>query len=241
MTKTCIVLLLLGLQLPVIAHQLEVHTATIHLGQTPIQIRHEYYGPGKVFVHLHANETTALLAGRAVARQTGGQVITLVHQKTRDVHFQYRRYAYTVDPNRIFTPQGVRQTLLQHGCYDPRVIPMIKHFAQAILKLLPMSQQIIAIHNNKDYSLRDYFPHHELAQDASRYYYQANSNYRNFYLVTAKKDFTRYKAMGFNVLEQAKVARDDGSLSIVMAQQPYVNVEAGFGQFQAQKKMLLNA
>ena len=118
---------------------------------------------------------------------------------------------------------------------------MIKHFAQAILKSMPVSQQIIAIHNNKDYSLRDYFPQHELAQDASRYYYQANSNYRNFYLVTAKKDFTRYKAMGFNVLQQAKVARDDGSLSIVMAQQPYVNVEAGFGQFQAQKKMLLNA
>ena len=74
MAKICIFLLLLGLQLPVIAHQPEVHTATIYLGRTPIQIRHEYYGPGKVFVHLHANETTALLAGRAVARETSGQV-----------------------------------------------------------------------------------------------------------------------------------------------------------------------
>lgn len=241
LTKYSMFLLLFGVYSTVFSHQPKVHIKTVYLGRTPIQIRHEDYGSGKVFVHLHANETTALLAGRNVARQSGGQVITLVHQKQRDISFMYRHYRYTFDPNRIFTHQGIRQTLIKHGCYDPRVIPMVRHFAQAILKTIPPQQKIVAVHNNKEYSLRDYFPKHESAQDASSYYYKARSNYRNFYLVTSDKDFKRYKALGFNVVEQANLARDDGSLSIVMAKNGYVNVEAGFGQLQAQKKMLLKA
>lgn len=240
-TKLNIFLLLLGFHFPVFSNQPEVHIETVYLGRTPVQIRHENYGPGKVFVHLHANEITALLAARDVARQSGGQVITLVHQKARDISFIYRHYRYTFDPNRIFTPQGVRHTLIKHCCYDPRVIPIVRKFAQAIIKTIPSKQQVVAVHNNKEYSLRDYFPNHELADDALSYYYKANSNYRNFYLVTTTADFKRYKALGFNVIEQSKLARDDGSLSIVMVKDRYVNVEAGFGQLQPQKKMLLKA
>lgn len=219
----------------------KVEIQTVYLGQTPIQIRHEDYGPGKIFVHLHANETTALLAAREIASQYGGQVITVVHQKKRDISFIYRKHRYSFDPNRIFTHQGVRHTLIKHHCYDPRVIPMIRKFAETILRIIPTNQKIVAVHNNQDYSLRDYFPKHELAHDALSYYYKAQSNYRNFYLVTTTEDFKHYKRFGFNVVEQAKCARDDGSLSIAMAKNRYVNVEAGFGQLQAQKKMLLKA
>ena len=241
LTKLSFFLLLFGFHFPIFSVLPKLDIQTIYLGQTPIQIRHENYGPGKVYVHLHANETTALLAAREVARQYGGQVITLVHQKERDIGFIYRKHRYTFDPNRIFTPQGVRHTLIKHHCYDPRVIPMIKHFAEVLLKTIPTKQKVVAVHNNKEYSLRDYFPKHELAHDALSYYYKTKSNYRNFYLVTTNEDFKRFKTFGFNVVEQAKVARDDGSLSIAMANNDYVNVEAGFGQLQFQKKMLQKA
>jgi hypothetical protein len=240
-SKLSILFLLFSIYFPTFANMPKVTIRNLSLGQTKVKLRVEDYGPGKVFVHLHANETTALAAARAVAKQSGGQVITLVHQKKRDIHFVYRGHHYEFDPNRVFTHQGVRHTLIKHHCYDPRVIPMIRSFAQTVLSSIPSGQKIIAVHNNKDYSLRDYFPKHELAHDASDYYYKPHSNYRNFYLVTSANDFMRYKKFGFNVVNQAKQATDDGSLSIALAKRQYINVEAGYGELTPQKQMLLKA
>ena len=104
------------------------------LGDTTVVIQHEDYGPGKIFVHVHASETTALEAARQVARTQGGQVITLVHKKERDITFNYRGKTYSFDPNRIYTAKGIEKTLRSHGCYDRQAAKIVSVFASEVLE-----------------------------------------------------------------------------------------------------------
>jgi hypothetical protein len=221
-------------------YQIHASTTSIPLGNKVVKVVREDYGPGKVFVHVHANETTALKAARKVARLQGGQVITLVHEKNRDIEFDYRGRHYAFDPNRIYTHRGVVRTLQQHDCYHPQVVPLIENFAKKFLATIPKGK-VIAVHNNQEYSLRDYLPHHELARDAKNLYYRPQIYYRNFFLVTRTDDFNYYRSMGFNVVQQAGNAFDDGSLSIALKRYQYINVEAGYDQLHHQMQMLKRA
>ncbi len=209
-----------------------------YLGRTPVIIRHEDYGPGKVFVHVHANETTALTAARHIARRQGGHIITLVHEKKRDVTFKYHGKHYTFDPNRIYTRQGIRKTLRVHHCQNRQAEKIIAKFAKTFLSEIPAGK-VVAVHNNAGYSLLDYLPKHSLAHDAEEVYYnKPYESYRNFFLVTKAPDFYRYKIMGYNVVQQAHDVTDDGSLSVALSHRTYVNVEAGFKQLTRQIRML---
>lgn len=211
----------------------------VFLGKTPIVIQHENYGPGKIFVHVHANETTALNAARQIARIQGGHVMTLVHEPTRDIRFKYHGKTYTFDPNRIYTPKGIRLTLKAHGCRSDEAEQIISSFAKTILAEIPPGQKVVAVHNNKGYSLLDYLPKHALAHDAQAVFYnKADEYYRNFFLVTKAKEFYRYKISGYNVVQQATHVTDDGSLSVALSNRTYVNVEAGFNQLARQMRML---
>jgi hypothetical protein len=221
-------------------YQIHATSTSIPLGNKVVKVVREDYGPGKVFVHVHANETTALKAARKVARIQGGQVITLVHEKNRDIEFDYHGRHYAFDPNRIYTHQGVVRTLKQHHCYHPQVVPLIENFGKKVLASIPKGK-VIAVHNNQEYSLLDYLPHHELALDAKNLYYRPKIYYRNFFLVTRADDFNFYRSMGFNVVQQANGAFDDGSLSIALKRHQYINVEAGFDQLHHQVQMLKRA
>lgn len=217
-----------------------IYLKKVQLGDSTVVIRRENYGPGKIFVHLHANEVTALKAARLVAQKQGGQVITLVHDKSRDVYFKYHGRHYAFDPNRIFTHQGRINTLKRHHCYQKKVEGLIAQFAKHILACIP-DGPVVAVHNNKDYSLKDYFPHHKLHKEAKYVFKSKKNHFRNFFLVTQERDFRRYCRLGFNVVHQAPHAKDDGSLSIMFAQKKYVNVEAGFNQLKQQQTMLEKA
>jgi hypothetical protein len=221
-------------------HPSKIYLKKVKLGEDVVIISREDYGPGKIYVHLHANETTALKAARYVAKSQGGQVITLIHDKERDVNFRYHRRNYSFDPNRIFTNAGIVKTLKRHHCYNPKVKPFINAFAKQILATIP-SGKVVAVHNNRDYSLKDYFPHHVLAKDAKNINHIKKNYFRNFFLVTKIKDFKHYKALGFNVIQQCPSIRDDGSLSVIFSKRQYVNVEAGFGQLSQQERMLRSA
>ena len=210
------------------------------LGDTKVIIQREDYGPGKIFVHVHANETTALDAARHVAHAQGGQVITLVHVRERDIHFRYHGKDYAFDPNRIYTKTGIEKTLKSHGCYDKEGAKIVTKFAHQVMASIPRGK-IIAVHNNKGYSLKDYLPHHELAKDAQQFYLKTYSNYRNFFLVTKSYDFYRLKNIGFNVVHQANHVSDDGSMSVAFKKQCYLNVEAAFGELHQQMNMLQHA
>ena len=212
----------------------------IQLGNETVIIHQIDKGPGKAFIHVHQNETTALQAAKAVLASEGGSLLTLIHSGQRNIVFTLHNTRYEFDPNRIFTDLGIKKTLMQFGSYSPQAHAEVKKLADKIKQLLP-NGKIIAVHNNKDYSLRDYLPGHSLAADAKALHFYDKSNYRNFYLVTKELDFLRLKELNFNGLWQAENATDDGSLSVYLAGREYVNVEAGYDQLAAQINMLHHA
>lgn len=207
------------------------------LGDSTVIIHTIGHGEGKTFVHLHQNEVTALKAALAVIRKEGGRVLTLEHAGQRNIVFHLNQHRYEFDPNRIFTEKGIKKTLIQFGPYSPFAHAEVKKLSTRIKALLPEGK-IIAVHNNQSYSLKNYLPGRALAADAKALNVSTSRYFRNFYLVTQKKDYVRLKDMKFNSVLQTKTPSDDGSLSVYLAGSQYVNVEAGFDQLSAQIYML---
>lgn len=218
---------------------LYAETHTVRLGNTQVKIIKKT-APGKIFVHLHENEQTALKSAKMYLAREGGTLITLKHSGERNVVFYLKKVRYEFDPNRIFTDRGIRNTLKKHGHYSPQAHRVVKGFARRILALLPKGK-VIAVHNNREYSMKDYFPYHPLATDVKTVHYIPFTSYRNFYFVTQAKDYERLKKLRFNVALQAKHASNDGSLSYYLGKKNYINIEAAFHALAQQLKMLYHA
>lgn len=212
----------------------------VKLGNSIIVVQRHLHGKGKAFIHLHQNETTALKAAKMVIQADGGSLLTLVHSGERNIVFHLSQRRYEFDPNRIFTDNGIKKTLTQFGNYSPEAHEEVRKLAHKIKKLLPKGK-IIAVHNNQSYSLKDYLPGRDLADDAQALHYTRHGHHRNFYLVTKEEDYARLKKLNFNSIWQALSATDDGSLSVYLADREYINVEAGYGHLAEQIKMLKQA
>lgn len=191
-------------------------------------------------MHLHENEITALAAAHKYVHKEGGTLISLKHGGTRNIVFHLNHVRYEADPNRIFTDRGIELTLHQFGHYSKAAHQEVKSLARQIVALIPAGK-VIAVHNNRDYSLKEYFPHHAMHSDAKAVYYLKNSNVRNFYFVTKPGEYRRLKTLKYNVALQASTARDDGSLSYYLGQSNYINIEAAYGELKAQLGMLYHA
>lgn len=192
---------------------------------------------GKAFVHLHQNERTALNAAVSVVKSQGGSVLTLIHRGGRNIIFHLNHRRYEFDPNRIFTEQGIKKSLSQYGAYSAQAHVKVRQLAAKIKTLIPKGK-IIAVHNNQSYSMRDYYPGRALASDARALHVSKTHSYRNFYLMTQRKDYLRLKKLKYNSILQVPHPKDDGSLSVYLSAQPYVNVEAGHDQLDVQINML---
>lgn len=212
----------------------------INLGSTTIYIQKITCSTGKNFIHLHQNETTALLAAKRYIKQHGGSVITLKHKGTRNISFTMNKKHYEFDPNRIYTDAGIKQTLSSLGNYDKRAHLEVKKLAKKISSLLPKGK-IIAVHNNENYSFKSYFPGNEYAKDAALLNSEKKSFSRNFFLVTKKREHRRLAHKKFNSILQSNHAEDDGSLSILLKDRNYINIEAGYDQLKVQMNMIRNA
>ncbi len=221
----------------VLFHSAQATNFPVQLGDSTVVIQLQQHGPGKAFVHLHQNETTALQAAKSIIAAEGGNLLTLVHSGQRNIVFNLHHKRYEFDPNRIFSDIGIKKTLMQFGEYAPEAHKEVSKLAVKIKKLLPKGK-IIAVHNNRAYSLKDYLPGHHLAQEGRALNVHDKGHYRNFYMVTKNRDYRRLKALSFNSVWQAKNPADDGSLSVYLSAREYINVEAGYDQLTAQIKML---
>ena len=139
--------------------------SVVHVGDTRVIIAKTQHGVGKSFIHLHQNETTALQAAKRVVASEGGTVITLVHPGQRNIVFHLHHQRYEFDPNRIFTDRGIKKTLSTFGHYSLSAHLEVKVLANKLVSLLPEGK-IIAVHNNNDYSIKEYLPGNSLVHDA---------------------------------------------------------------------------
>jgi hypothetical protein len=233
-------LLACSLSLMLMVSMVHASRCTVKLGDTRVVIQQTKNGHGKTFVHLHHNETTALKAAQHIVKTEGGSVTTLIHKGKRNIVFHLRHQRYEFDPNRIFTDNGIKKTLMAHGHYSRAAHAAVKQLARQFIHILPRGK-VVAVHNNNGYSIKHYFKGKCLHRDAKALHLGHEHFFRNFYLVTRSHDYERLKALHYNAVLQSRAATDDGSLSVFLAHRNYVNVEAGYGQLQAQIDMLKRA
>lgn len=209
----------------------------VNLGEDTVTIHVITKGHGKTFLHVHQNETTALLAAKIYVEKHGGKVITLKHNGQRNIVFHLKGERYEFDPNRIFTENGIKKTLTKFSKTNPEAVDEVNKLACKIKSLLPKGK-VIAVHNNQNYSFKDYLKGHNLAKDAQKLNFCDKKNYRNFMLTTKESDYDRLLGTKFNLILQAQNPTDDGSLSVYLAKYNYINVEAGYNELKAQTQML---
>src|SRR5206468_125422 len=126
-----------------------------------IQIKTFQYGDLKdiVYVNLHDDEITAINGARKVLEKKGGLLIKIENFRTRNIKFILDGKKYTIDPNRMFSREGIARSLLIFGNTSPQAIDEVEKFANRILQLIPSnSAWIIALHNNTNgkYSINSY-------------------------------------------------------------------------------------
>ncbi|MCP2039600.1 hypothetical protein L1281_000165 [Neisseria sp. HSC-16F19] len=200
--------------------------------------------PQVLWLHVHADETTALDAARNHIRTTGrGCVLVLDHPHGRELHWPLGGHTLHIDPNRIFTPAGRGRVLAAQACSVPQAEAVV---AQAVEPLLQQYLQqrclLVAVHNNATggFGVDSYAEGGHLAADAAAVALPQPQAADDFFYVTHRRAFDFFRSRGHNVVLQHPQVRDDGSLSVWAAQAgiEYINVEAQHGHLQQQQAML---
>jgi len=203
-----------------------------------------YAGTGNAFfLQLHDNEVTAEEAALEYIKQNGGVLLSIENEGNRNVSFTLGNQSYTFDPNRIFTPVGLEATLQRLSKATPEAMAAVTQLADSILKYLPPSALVIAVHNNTNqgFSISSYISDTTYQRDAAAVHTNAAHDVDNFFLTTDKTLYDEVVTKNYNIILQDNVnATDDGSLSVYLGKKgvPYINVEAELGHLQFQLQMI---
>ena len=199
--------------------------------------------PNKIgFIHLHANETTALHAGYVYLQNKHATLLSLQPQPERFVYFNSDTGVYRFDPNRVFSLAGRKTNLAKLAAYHNRSEKVTARFAGFVWQQVQRFKLVVALHNNTDekYSIKSYAAGGEEYANTKRYYINPEMDIDDFVLTTEERIFLYLKKQQISVVLQAKHAKDDGSLSIACARKgiPYINIEAQEDHFDEQLRIL---
>lgn len=215
------------------------------LGETQIPIKIEQYGNRSdiIYINLHHDEKTSVEATRKLLRKEGGLLIKLENKNKRNLQFRMGNRLFQVDPNRIFSLEGIRIFLRETGQYNERVALEIEKLGQRIIELLPAEAVcIVALHNNTNgfFSVNDYLPGRSRAGDALMVYTGPEQDPDNFFLTTDTLLFPHLKKQYNTILQDNKNCRQDGSLSVYCGTHGirYVNLETEHGKTREYTEMV---
>lgn len=197
-------------------------------------------------INVHENENTSVMA-----LQNSGNImqckLLYLHQygKRNIAYSQHGIDTFHFDPNRIFTTQGIRNTLETNSHYDNSAALYAQQIADTVLQWLQPALFIIALHNNSDqnYSILSYRRKGIYATDAARHYINPEMDTDDFVFTTDEQLYKWLKKRNINAVLQNNVGvTDDGSLSVYFkyGQIPYVNIEAEHGHSNQQAEMINN-
>ncbi len=214
-----------------------VRSVAVRIGETPVELRiteRPCAGACWSAVNVHDDEDTAAEAALAVLSRAGGRLVEVRHTGARNLSFRMGGEAYTVDPNRIFTPAGRARTLAALSRDTPAARAAVAAFADTLLAVYGTPAVVVALHNNTEanYSATGYAPGGSDAREAADVFLAPGADLDDFVFVTTRSLFDAVVASGVNaILQDNGAMTDDGSLSVWAAQndRPYVNIEAQHG------------
>lgn len=201
--------------------------------------------PGPTYLNVHDDENTSVRAGKKILAQTGGRLIELRHNGKRFVVFELDGQTYRFDPNRIFSPVGVRATLERTRNHSDAAQQAIEAFTTRFLETFALDREpvIIALHNTGGggLSINSYLATGDKPTTACVTHVSTNRFAGDFFYVTDRRFFDYLQARDFNVtLQDDANVPDDGSASVYFARKgiPYINVEADVKHLAEQIEMV---
>jgi D-alanyl-D-alanine dipeptidase len=232
------------------AEEAQTEIRPLRVGEATVEVVSKRGGDGRspirwLLVNLHDDENTSVDAAERILADYPCRLVELKHSGERHVVFTIDGAEFGCDPNRIFTPAGVRATLEKISSRNDAAEQEVLRFGQSLIEhyRLNQAQAVIALHNNMDqrYAATSYVKGQAYETDAESVHLQPGKDADDFYFVTERRFFDALTKRGFNaVLQNNQSVTDDGSLSVYCAQHdvPYVNVEAQHGHLDVQVSML---
>ena len=219
---------------------------TCKVGDNSIIIKVFQYGisSDKVFINLHDNESTSVDAARAILEKTGGTLIKIENRKQRVIRFKISGVSYGFDPNRIYSADGIGQTLRDNRRYNKTAAIEAEKFAAQLLQVIGDSVCcVIALHNNYDgaFSVNSYLPGGERQSDARAVYANSLQDADDIAFTTDSLLYQKMADAGFNsIWQDNEKVKKDGSLSVYCGERNirYINIETQHGKQEQYKVML---
>lgn len=221
-------------------------TIYYQLAENIIPIKIQQYGVRNdiVLVNLHDDELTSVDAAKRFLEEHGGMLIELENNSQRNIRFRLNGSFYKVDPNRMFSKEGIKKSLEQFGPISPAAIDEVEKMGQRIIQLIPEETTcIIALHNNTPdlFSAMEYAPGNKRAADSKKVYINDKQDADDFFLTTDSHLYEKLADKGFNIiLQDNKNCTEDGSLSVYCGRKKirYVNCETEHGKSEQYYKMI---
>lgn len=198
---------------------------------------------GVYAINVHENEHTSVTALQSSSGFKVCRLLYLHQYGKRNIAYSFNSTdTFYFDPNRIFTPLGIRNTLETNSHYHDSAAKYAQQIADTILQWLQPASFIIALHNNSDmnYSVLSYKRKGMYAVDAARYYINPLMDTDDFIFTTDEQLYKWLRRKNINtVLQNNARVTDDGSLSVYYKDKKvtYVNIEAEHGHLTQQIEM----
>ena len=217
------------------------------IGSTQVPIKIEQYGTQTdlVYINLHDDEFTSVEATRKLLEKEGGTLIRIENKGKRNIQFRFGNHWFEMDPNRIFSRQGITEFFKSSSkYYNQKVVEEVEKLGQRIIMLFPKDPVcIIALHNNTNglYSINDYLPGSLRASDAAKVFANPQLDPDDHFLTTESEIYYLLTKKNYNtILQDNQNCKQDGSLSVHCGNKGirYVNLETEHGKTQEYSDMV---
>ena len=210
------------------------------LAQNIIPIKIQQYGDRTdlVFIKLHDDEFTSVEATKRILESEGGLLIEIENKSQRNIRFKFGNSFYSVDPNRIFSKEGIKKSMDELGKTNIYALNEVEKFGQRIIQLIPETANcVIALHNNTpdQFSVIEYSVGNKRSADTKKIYINNEQDPDDFFLTTDQQLYEKLADLGYNsVLQDNKNCLEDGSLSVYCGKNRirYVNCETEHGKIE---------
>lgn len=228
------------------------HSIPYKIGDTTVHLI-EYFSKRKskiLYLNVHSDETTSIETILEFQEKNKLHFTHIQHKQERKVSFEWKNKSYQFDPNRIYTENGIKNTIIPQEDVNQEIIDLVNGFASFILNNIRDYEILVTLHNNFDpnYNIDSYLPGGDEAENTKEVYKNESLNPNEnifstyeFVYTTEKKYFDHLKNQKLNViLQDNEKPVDDGSLSVYCGKNniPYMNIEAKIGAYQQQLKMI---
>jgi len=221
-------------------------TILYKLAENIVPIKIQQFGERTdiVFINLHDDELTSVDAAKRILETNGGVLMEIENNAQRNIRFRLGQYFYKVDPNRIFSKEGIKKSLEQLGRSTPRAVDEIEKLGQRIIELMPGETKcVIALHNNTPgfFSVTEYAPGNKRSVESKKVYINPEEDTDDFFLTTDEDLYEKLADKGYNtILQDNQNCTEDGSLSVYCGKRNirYVNCETEHGKSDQYHQMM---